>query len=334
LKGLLLTVDLALVACDPIRGACFAPPSEVTDVRILALAADPAEARFDPATGIADPVVLRALVVEPHVEVPSSTVTWELCAPSDDSPGCPPGSVVATDPEWGPASVRRVQVSPALLQQSIAADPLHGVRDVRVRAVVHVAGAERASASVLLSFSSRPGPLNRAPAIVGLRTGRDGKPLADVPAVNPFLAMSEQHTNAIRPLLAPDALEEYDSIDLAGKPVHLRERVTYSFYADDTLALGRGLTLQQGAISVVIYRGLDDFEADEPEPGTPDTPEGLFSAVPVHAGGSSGIVWIVARDSRGGVSWMSIPYRAAEERAVCRGPPPHPDCPELKFGCL
>ncbi|MFL5246408.1 MAG: hypothetical protein ACJ79V_01185, partial [Myxococcales bacterium] len=73
---------------------------------------------------------------------------------------------------------------------------------------------------------------------------------------------------------------------------------------------------------------------DEPEPGTPDSPEGLFLAVPVHAGGSSGIVWIVARDSRGGISWMSVPYSAAEERPGCTGPPPHSGCPELKFGCL
>ncbi|MFL5423539.1 MAG: hypothetical protein ACJ783_00780, partial [Myxococcales bacterium] len=269
---------------------------------------------------------------QPGLEVRSSSVTWELCAPSDTDPGCPPGSAVASDPEWGPQSSVRVQVPSALLRQSIAADPLHGLRDVRVRVVVRVAGAARASA--LLFFSSAPGPLNRAPAMIGLRTGRDGNPLQDLPPTGLFLQLSEQHTNALRPVLAPDALEDYDSVDLAGNPVHLRERVTYSFYSDATLALGRGLTLRLGDVPVVIYRGLDDFEADEPEPGTPDTPEGLFLAVPIHAGGSSGIVWIVARDSRGGISWMSVPYSAAEERPGCTGPPPHSACPELKFGCV
>lgn len=332
MRAACIALSLAVVGCDPIRPACFGPPSEVTDVRILALAADPPEARYDPATGIADPVVLRALIVQPGLEVRSSSVTWELCAPGDTDPGCPPGSTVASDPEWGPQSSLRVQIPPRVLQQSIAADPLRGLRDVRVRAVVRLASGARASA--LLFFSSAPGPLNRAPLMIGLRTGRDGKPLQDLEPANPFLQLSEQHTNALRPVLALDALEEYESVDLAGNPVHLRERITYSFYSDATLALGRGLTLRLGDVPIVIYRGLDDFEADEPDPGTPDTPDGLFLAVPVHAGGSSGIVWIIARDSRGGISWMSVPYKAAEERPGCLGPPPHSACPELKFGCL
>jgi hypothetical protein len=329
----ILAVLLA-VACDPIRQPCFTPPSQVKDVRILAIAADPPEARIDPATGVADPVSLRALIVEPHAEVRSASVTWELCVPSDDFPGCPPGSAIASDPQWGPSTSLRVQVMPGLLQQAKAADPLRGLRDVRVRAVVHVEGARPPSASALLFFSSQPQPLNRAPVIAGLRTGRDGAPLVEVSPGNLFLELSEQHTNAIRPVLDPGSLEEYDSVDLAGKAVHLRERVTYSFFADDTIALGRGLVLKQGAIPIVIYRGLDDFEADEPQPGTPDTPQGLFDAVAVHAGGSSGTIWIVARDSRGASSWVSVPYTALEERPECEGPPPHGGCPQLQFGCL
>ena len=328
-----LAALLVLVAaCNPIAQPCFTPPSVVEDVRILAVAADPPEARFDPATGIADPVVLHALVVQPGVEVSSSSVTWELCLPSDDAPGCPPGSTIASDPDWKPASSLPLQVPAEIIQRAVAADPLHALRDVRIRAVLHVDGARPPSASTLLFFSSGSGPLNRAPHIVGLRTGRDGAPLADIPMDNPALKLSEQHTNALRPVLEPPALEEYDSVDLAGRPVHVRERVTYSFYADDTVALGRGLVLKQGTIPVVIYRGLDDFEADEPEPGTPDTPQGLFDAVPVHAGGSGGTVWIVARDSRGATSWISVRYVAIEERANCGAA--GGGCPQLQFGCL
>jgi hypothetical protein len=332
----IVPLALALVACDPIRGACFAPPSVVNDVRILAVAAEPPEAHFDPATGIADPVVLRALIVQPLAEVPSSSVTWELCVADDDSPGCPPGSVIASDPEWGPQSSLRVQVPPDLLQQSIAADPLHGLRDVRVRAVIHIPGADRATASVLLFFSSGPGPFNRAPGMVGLRSGRDGKPLTDEPSLDAVLTLSVQHAQAMRPVLAPDALEEYDSVDLAGNTVHLRERVTYSFFSDQGLALGRGLVLRQGTVPVVVYQGLDDFEADEPDPGTPDTPAGLFDAVPVQPGGSAGRIWIVARDSRGAVSWIAVPYFARDERPNCQGAlgPSRIGCPTLQFGCL
>jgi hypothetical protein len=271
---------IALVGCDQIKDPCFTPPSIVDDVRILAIRADPPEARFDPSTNVADPVTLSALIVRPQLEVRSASVTWDLCAPSEDTPGCPPGSTVLADPEWGPGKSVRVQ-----------------------------------------------------PSMIAVRAGRDGKPLEEIPASNLAIKMSEAHTTAIRPVLADGSLEEYDSIDLAGNPIHLRERVTYSFYTDSSVALGRGLVLKHGAIPVVIYRGLDDFEADEPDPGTPDTPQGLFDAVPVHAGGNTGSIWIVARDSRGGISWLSIPYVAVEERPECRGPPPHGACPELQFGC-
>jgi len=339
LRAAILPALLA-VACDQHSDPCFTPPSVVQDVRILAVAADPPAARFDPATGAADPVTMRALIVQPMSEVPSSSVRWELCMPSADFPGCPPGSTVASDPEWKPESSLVVQVPAALLQQSMAADPLRGLRDVRVRVVLHVAAARPESATALLFFSSGRAPLNRAPTIVGLRVGRDGSPLQDIPSGNFFLPLSETKKSALRHVLAPGGLEEYDSIDLAGNQVRLRERVTYSFYTDASVALGRGLVVNAGPNPVVQFRGLDDFEADEPEPGTPDTPEGLFDAVPAHSEaivGSHGKVWIVARDSRGGTSWLSVPYLAVEERPGCLLPlaerARNHTCPELQFGC-
>jgi len=227
-----------------------------------------------------------------------------------------------------------------LIERSIAADPLHGLRDVRVRAVIHVEGARPEAASALIFFSSGPAPLNTAPVIAAVRTARVGQPLQDLPPDHFLLSLSVAQANAIRPVPRSGSLEEYDSVDLSGTTVRLRERITYSFYANDSLALGRGLVLKQGAIPVVIYRGLDDFEADEPDPGTPDGPQGLFVAVPVRAGGGSGTVWIVARDSRGAASWVSIPYVAADERG-CGGASPgggptpvDSRCPQLQFGCF
>jgi hypothetical protein len=333
--------SLLAAACDNQVQPCFMPPSVVQDVRILAVAADAPEVRFDPATFLADPVTLRTLIVRPQIEVPSSSVTWDVCAPRDDSPGCPAGSTVGSNPEWKPDSSITVQVPAHILQESIAADPLRGLRDVRVRVVVHVVGAKPESASALVFFTSRPGPLNQPPAIVGLRAGIDGSPLRDLPANPFFVQLSEARKSALRPVLAPGALEEYESVDLDGRPVLLRERVTYSFFTDASVALGRGLTISAGPVPIIQYRGLDDFEADEPEPGTPDTPDGLFDAVPSRGAftlGTVGEIWIVARDSRGGTSWLTVPYVAIEERPGCQEPQQvraltH-DCPELQFGCL
>jgi hypothetical protein len=178
--------------------------------------------------------------------------------------------------------------------------------------------------------------LNRAPIIAALRSAEVGQPLADIPPPVFEIPMTVAKMNAVRPVLEPGALEEYDSLDLDGNPVHLRERVTYSFFSSDNLALGRGLELNAGREPTVAYRGLDDFEADEPEPGTPEDPHGLFRAVAVHSGSRTGLFWIVVRDSRGGVSWTAVSYQAVEKRPDCLKSPPHrpPDvCPELLFGC-
>jgi len=332
LKTIAALVLLA-AACENQVQPCFTPPSVVKDVRILAVGADPPEARYDPITLSADPVDLHALIVAPKAELQLVPVTWELCAPSEDFPGCPPGSAVASDPEWTPGKSLRVQVSPQLIQEAIAADPLRGLRDVRVRAVIQVVGARPASASGLLFFSSRPGPLNRAPVIAGLRSAQVGQPLQDVPPPVFEIDMTVAKMNAVRPVLQAGALEEYDSLDLQGKPVHLRERVTYSFFSSDSMALGRGLELVAGQLPTVAYRGLDDFEADEPDPGTPENGQGLFNAVVVSSGNSRGVFWIVARDSRGGISWVTVVYQGIEEREQCKCPPPRRNCAELLYGC-
>jgi len=330
---LALAMLAGLVACENQVQPCFTPPSVVNDVRILAVAADPPEARFDPVTRTADPVDLRALIVVPQGELQLGAVTWELCAPSEDFPGCPPGSAVASDPEWRPGKSLRVQVSPELIQRSIAADRLSGLRDVRVRAVITVAGARPASGSGLLFFSNRPDPVNRAPVIAGLRSAQVGQPLEDIPPPVFELHMTVAKMNAVRPVLQPGALEEYDSLDLQGHPVHLRERITWSFFSSDDLALGRGLQIIAGQLPTVVYRGVDDFEADEPDPGTPESSQGLFNAVVVRPGDGRGEFWIVVRDSRGGVSWVPVVYQAIEERRECKGTGPNRNCPQLLFGC-
>src|SRR5947199_4113170 len=108
------------------------------------------------------------------------------------------------------------------------------------------------------------------------------------------------------PVITTGAMEEYDTFDLDENAVHLQERIRYSFYATPGLSLGRLLLRSVGG-NVVYYPNGTDVEADEPPPGTPDSPGGLMLLEAVKRGGVTGTIWIVARDSRGAISWLELP---------------------------
>ena len=137
----------------------------------------------------------------------------------------------------------------------------------------------------------------------------------------------------LRPVLAPGAMEEYDTVDLAGHTVHLQERIRYSFYVTPGLNIGRILLRSVGG-SVVSFGNGSDVEADEPPPGTPDPPGGLILLEAVERGGGQGTLWIVARDSRGATSWLEQPVSSVEVDPNCLGPPPLRGCAQLDFGCF
>src|SRR5262249_32598270 len=77
MRALRLSLLLA-AACTP----DFAAQSDVTDLRILAVQAEPPEAKFDPTQTppTVDPVVVTVLAVDPRVGGPM-TMTFQLCAP-------------------------------------------------------------------------------------------------------------------------------------------------------------------------------------------------------------------------------------------------------------
>jgi hypothetical protein len=328
---------LCAAGCVQYSDPCFVPQSKVTDTRVLAIAADPPEAAIDPATGAGAPLTLRALVVDATGASQGWTVSWQLCVPDEDRPGCPDATTVATFDGWSDQSTFRVSVPAPLVAQAIASDPLHGFGGIRVRAGLRVAGAIPASASTDLVFTTptSASPPNRAPAFAGLNAAV--YPQAPAPArfaVDQPLGMTVAQPEVIRPVLADGSLEEYDAVDFEGAIVHLRERVRYSFYATPSLHVGHLDFASSPAVGgIVVYRGDDDYEADEPEPGTPDPPLGLMWVTPTLRGGGAATLWIVARDSRGGVAWQTVPVTAVEENPACQGPPPRSGCPFIDFGC-
>ena len=131
-------------------------------------------------------------------------------------------------------------------------------------------------------------------------------------------------------MLAPGALEEYETTDFSGRVVLLQERILYSFYATPALAIGR---LQHTTTGLAIYYGNgNDSEAEEPPASAPDPPAGL---IPLTALGS-GTLWVVARDSRGATAWLEVRVRVTDVEPRCRQGafPPFFDCVEASFGCL
>jgi hypothetical protein len=324
---------MAAAACqysDP----CFTPQSRVEDVRVLGISVDPPDPVADLATGVVEPVRVRALIADRDGSRGTYRVSWALCVAATDNPGCPGGTVVATNPEWRRDSSVVLKVPPGLIAAAVAADPLRGFGGMRVLAELRVEGAKPGTATTPIIFSQKLSqPRNHPPAMQGLRFTPQGEPSADAPPPPASMEITVGQPIGLRPVLAPGAVEEFDTVDLAGHSVHLQERIRYSFYVTPGLNIGRILLRNFGG-SVVSFENGNDVEADEPPPGTPDPPMGVMLLEAVQRGGSQGTLWIVARDSRGATDWSEVPVSAVELDLNCLGPQPRSGCAQLDFGCL
>ena len=67
----------AAAACTP----SFQSASDVNDLRVLAVQADPPEAQYDATS--ADPIHLRILAVDPPRAGGLANMAWSICAPTD-----------------------------------------------------------------------------------------------------------------------------------------------------------------------------------------------------------------------------------------------------------
>ena len=337
---------VALCGCLPGYDPCFIPPSIVSDVRLLAVRADPPEALFDAGSdGVptAIPIVHVRALIAGHGRGLKLKMRARLCAPTASlrcADGTPTVEGQPSDFDATEATLD-IRATPALLVEARAQDPLQGYGGIRLQLEVDgIAGTDHAQvATKQLLYSLRattPHP-NQPVELSGVDFTLLDQPAQSIAAGGTATVYVPQ-SYGLRPRLAPladgsSALEEYDVVDLGGKLVHLREQVTYDFFTDPALIFG-DLRSNQGNPVGAYSVGSDT--ASEPAPGAAEAPNGLVRLTPLKAAPAH--LWVVARDSRGAVAWSALHLDALDERICDRGDGVpcavgRSCCPALLFGC-
>ena len=277
MRALALLALLCASACTP----DFAAPSSVTDLRVLAVQADPPEAQYDDA-GV-DPVQVRVLAVDPRDAGPI-VLHAQLCA-ATDSRRCDGGPTLDLGEQ--PLSATLL-VPPEVISQARNSDDLKGLGGIRVQYSFSVQnGGTPVYASKVLLFSPRGGTPNRNPALSQVNLTRDGD-AGGFAGPGDTLDLPAGVEIGLRPVLADGSREDYVTTDLRGNPVTLQEQPRYSFF-------------------VTPGGEFSADTADEPlDGGAP--PDGL-TRLTGHSG--DGGLWIVVRDGRGGESWTELRWSVA-----------------------
>jgi len=292
------TCALALAACGLSAAvACtpdFQSASEVTDLRVLAIRQEAdggfADAFVDLSTGRVEQVKVTALVVDPHAQKPLVPLA-SLCSPTDTgrcdgSPMLPPDQPIS-EPAMVQEPVYTLDVPPQTIAQALESDDLKGFGGIRVQFSLQADDGDAhdlAMASKILLYTTAPDSMrNHNPEVASLEITLDGahyKTVADGDTF-PVTAGVEY---GLRPVLGTGgaSIEEYDTVDLSGNTVHLREEPRYSFFATTGV-------------------DLDRDSADEPLPGQPEPVSGLARFT---ASAGCGSIWVVVRDGRGGIGWI------------------------------
>ncbi|HYV66301.1 MAG TPA: hypothetical protein VE964_08660 [Myxococcales bacterium] len=283
---------LAAVACTP----DFQSPSQVTDLRVLAIRQEVDGGFADAFVDLAAPSVqeaqVRALVVDPLLRG-NLVAQGRICAPTDTG-RCDGLQPFGPDQPLSQGAmvqepVYTLQVPPAAIAQALQSDDLKGFGGVRVQFSLEASDGDPhspAMASKILLYTTAPESMrNHNPEIVALKITRDG---VDQGAVMPggTFSVTAGIEYGLQPVLesGPGGIEEYDTVDLSGKLVHLREEPRYSFFATTGV-------------------DFDRDDADEPLPGQPPPTNGIARFT---AGPACGSIWVVARDGRGGVGWIGV----------------------------
>jgi hypothetical protein len=301
--GILAAVAAAF-ACTP----DFESPRDVSDLRVLAIRQEAveqdgssifADAKVDLAASSVQPVRVKVLVADPQPRR-ALTVQGELCPPTD-SESCDEGISFPwpAPASPGPSSTLTVEQQPvfesfsippqavAVAQQS---DDLKGFGGIRVQFSMQADDGDPhgpvLASKVLLYTTGPDSSRNHNPEIAGLEVTLDG---AHVQAVAPggTLSLQANLEYGLRPLLASgtSGIEEYDTTDLSGNTVHLREEPRYSFFTTAPASVDRDI-------------------ADEPLADQPQPTNGLAR---ITLTGPGGVLWVVVRDGRGGIGWISVP---------------------------
>jgi hypothetical protein len=278
----------AAAACTP----DFQSQSQVIDLRVLAVQAEPPEAQFDADGGAVDPVKLTVLAVDPVRPSSLATLSASLCEPTDaglcnEALSLPQPTLTR---DGGTLFTTTLEVPQPVLAQAAGASDLGAFDGIRVQYSFSVADGDPAGPQTgekVVIYSPRGGHApNKNPILRGVSAIEpdggstflaDGQLLAAQPGVDIGLT----------PLLPPDQIERYTTTDLRGNLIDLIEFPAYSFF-----------TTPGGQ--------FDRETASEPVDGGVAPPQGLtrFQA----PDGGSGTLWVVVRDGRGGESWLTIPW--------------------------
>lgn len=293
-----LSLLLLCFACTP----SFQSASEVVDLRVLAIRADPPEAQVDLDAGTVDEVTVRVLLADPTA-TGDATMTGQLCAPTDTL-SCAGTYAVPLPPVTHPvgeAFSYSISVPADTLRTALASDKLSGLGGLRVQLQLKVDDGDPArdvSAEKILLFSRKDHVPNHVPLLDGVAVTQD---TLAVRTLQPgeTLPLLVGAVYGLRPLphtcppsganTCNPAVESYDTQDLSGRTVHLTEQLSYSFFTTP------------GA-------ELDRDTASEPRDGVAP-PDGL-SRIDATAAGK-GTLWIVVRDGRGGESWITLPWTSS-----------------------
>lgn len=294
---------IALVAswavCEPTFDPCLPPRTEVSGLQILAVRADPPEAVLA-ADGSAPTVTVTVLAVDQIDLDHDADVTVTMC-PETETKLCAGGESFRARLPLGGLSFA-VHPSAELLRSALASDPLLGYGGIRVQLQIDLATSMgNATAAKLLIYSHSQNP-NHAFEITGVEVTRLDHTNRELQIVNPppdheilrpgeVLQLDVGDAAWLHPVLSPGAAEEYDTVDLSGRPVHLREEITYDFYSTPHL-------------------GISAATATE----APVAP-GLTAVTYLHVRGGGGTLWIIARDSRGAQAWLPVTFYAGDDRA-------------------
>lgn len=312
----------ASAACVGGPDSCFRPPSIVDTSRILAVRVDPPEALVDLDAGESPTVRVRVLFAG-HGSFARQRVAGALCAPTPDLT-CPAGSFEVPSGELSEPGAFEAEttfeVPSALIAASREADPLRGYGGIRVLFDVSgFAGPRRIRAGKLLLFTPRApdAVVNKGLEIDRVSLLSGGVAVAE-PKADETVLVDVASIYGVRPRLAPaDGViaqaEEYDAVDLAGRRVHLRERVTWSFFTTEQMIFGDLIRIGNNPVAT-YHPGAD--VADEPAPGEPDPPNGLVRMTVLDDGPTW--LWVVARDGRGGVAWTQVRLNSLDERVADR----------------
>lgn len=286
----------ALVLCA--SAACtpdFQSQSQVIDLRVLAVQAEPPEAQFDPDAGTVDPVKLTVLAVDGARRDAGATLTARLCA-ATDSGVCDEGPSIAADTltrDGGDLFSTTLVLPQAVVAEAADASDLRGFDGVRVQYSFSIddgddAGPQTGEKVIVYSQKTDAGLLghpNKNPILSAAKFVEPDGGAQDI-VDGQLLSAPAEVALGLTPVLPRDQIETYQTLDLRGNLITLPEFPAYSFYTTGNAE-------------------FDNDTASEPVDGGTAPPQGLtrFTA---HAG--QGTLWIVVRDGRGGESFLTVPW--------------------------